>query len=298
MAGGRGNHRFASMKLLVGFDGSDGGRDALELARLLATATGTGALILTVLPYGPLPVAYAILEEEEAERAEPQFAEARERLAGIEVETRAFGGGSPAGVINDIAEREEIETIVIGSPHRGPIGRTLIGSVADGLLHGAPCAVAAAPRGYAAERHEPFRTIAVAYDGTPESNAALERAEGLALACRASVQIFTVAAPPVAMPGAANYTPPMPPDPGKIVTRAVKQVDDRLAASGRELSGLPAAALAEACEEGVDLLVAGSRGYGPVMRTLLGSVSTQLLHRAPCPVLVVPRPGSRGRDAR
>ncbi len=36
--------------------------------------------------------------------------------------------------------------------------------------------------------------------------------------------------------------------------------------------------------------VAGSRGYGPVARVLLGSVSTQLIHKAPCPVLVVPRP--------
>jgi Universal stress protein family len=33
------------------------------------------------------------------------------------------------------------------------------------------------------------------------------------------------------------------------------------------------------------------RGYGPVLRVLLGSVSTQLIHIAPCPVLVIPRPG-------
>jgi nucleotide-binding universal stress UspA family protein len=42
--------------------------------------------------------------------------------------------------------------------------------------------------------------------------------------------------------------------------------------------------------EQVDLLVAGSRRYGPVMRALLGSVSTQLIHQASCPVLVEPRP--------
>ncbi len=39
-----------------------------------------------------------------------------------------------------------------------------------------------------------------------------------------------------------------------------------------------------------DLLVVGSRGYGPVLRVLLGSVSTRLIHIAPCPVLVIPRP--------
>lgn len=279
------------MRLLVGYDGSDGGRDALELTRVLAEATGASVLVVTVLPYGPLPINYEILDEEEAERARPLFEEARERLGGIEIETRAFGGGTPAGVINDLAERDEIDMIVVGSPHRGPVGRTLIGSVADGLLHGAPCEVVAAPRGYAAEEHGPFRTIAVAYDDTPEAESALRRAEEIALACRATIVIYTVLAPPAVVPGATGYTPAMPPDAGSIVTRTVKGVDERLAATGRALSGTPGPAIAEACEEsGADLLVAGSRGYGPLLRVLLGSVSTQLVHKARYPVLVVPRP--------
>ena len=41
---------------------------------------------------------------------------------------------------------------------------------------------------------------------------------------------------------------------------------------------------------GVDLLVLGSRGFGPVMRLLVGSVSSRVIREAPCPVLVVPRP--------
>ena len=279
------------MKILVGYDGSDGGRDALELTRVLAEATGAAVLVVAVLPYGPLPIRYEILDEEEAERAGPLFEEARERLGELEIETRAFGGGTPAGVINDLAEREAVDTIVVGSPHRGAVGRVLLGSVADGLLHGAPCEVVAAPRGYAAEEHGPFRTIAVAYDDTDEAKAALKRAEALALACRGTVVVYTVSAPPTMVSGAAGYTPAIPPEAGAIVTRAVKSVDERVAATGRALSGVPGAAIAEACEEaGADLLVAGSRGYGPVLRVLLGSVSTQLMHRAPCPVLVVPRP--------
>lgn len=279
------------MRLLVGFDGSDGGRDALELARVLAEALGVGVTLVAVIPYGPLPVPYEMLEEEEAERAAPLFEEARKLLGGVEVETRAFGGGTPAGVINDLAEREGMGTIVVGSPHRGPIGRALIGSVADGLLHGAPCEVTVAPHGYADEGHGPFRTIAVAYDDTPEAKAALRRAEEIARACRATIVIYTVAAPVAVVPGAAGYTPAIQPQAGAIVTRTVKSVDEQLAATGRALSGVPAAAIVEACEEvGADLLVTGSRGYGPVRRVLLGSVSTQLVHHAPCPVLVVPRP--------
>lgn len=279
------------MKILVGYDGSEGGRDALELTRVLAEATDAAVLVVTVLPYGPLPIPYEVLEEEEAERAQPLFEEARERLGELEIETRAFGGGSPAGVINDLAEREKVDTIVVGSPHRGPVGRTLIGSVADGLLHGAPCEVMAAPHGYAAEAHGPFRTIAVAYDDTEEAKAALARAEAIALACRATIVVYTVSGPPTVVPGATGYTPAIAPEAGPIVTRAVKGVDERLAATGRALGGTPAPTIAAACEEiGADLLVAGSRGYGPVMRVLIGSVSTQLLHKAPCPVLVVPRP--------
>jgi nucleotide-binding universal stress UspA family protein len=278
------------MRLLVGYDGSPGGRDALELARVLCEVAGAEALLVTVLPYGPMPVRYALLGEEEARETEPLFAEAREVLAGLEVETRTYGGGTPAGVINDLAEAERVEMVVVGSPHRGAIGRAVIGSVAEGLLHGAPCAVVAAPRGYAAERHEPFRTIAVAYDGTPESKAALLRAETFAHATNGTIRILTVAEPPVAIPGVVGYTPPVPPDPEEVVREGVKSVDRRLAAEGRHLAGPAAAVIAEACEEGVDLLVAGSRRYGPVARALLGSVSTQLIHKAPCPVLVVPRP--------
>jgi nucleotide-binding universal stress UspA family protein len=73
------------MKLLVGYDGSDGGRDALQLSRVLAEATGASVLVVTVLPYGPLPIPYEILGEEEAERAQPLFVEAREWLGSLEV---------------------------------------------------------------------------------------------------------------------------------------------------------------------------------------------------------------------
>jgi nucleotide-binding universal stress UspA family protein len=278
------------MRLLVGFDGSDGGRDALELARAIGEPAGAHALVVAVIPYGPLPVDFRTLEADAAQEAEPLFEGARERLAGLEVECRAFGGGSAAQVMTDIAEAEDVDLIVVGSPHRGAIGRTLIGSVAESLLHGAPCAVVVAPRDYASGRHDPFLRITVAYDGAPESKAALRRAEALATQTNATLEIVTVVAPPVAMPGMVGYVPVDPPEPDRILNEAIHSVDSGLAVTGRRLDGPPARTLAEACEDGVDLLVAGSRRYGPVTRVLLGSVSTQLIHLAPCPVLVVPRP--------
>jgi len=278
------------MKLMVGVDGGDGGRDALELARLTGGEAEASVLVVCVVPYGPLPVDFKALDEDAAAEAEPLLREAKEKLTGLEVETRAFGGGSPAGVMTDIAEAEEIDLIVVGSPHRGTIGRMLIGSVADNLLHGAPSPVVVAPSGYSAEGHEALRKIAVAFDGTPEAKAALHTAEALAARANASIEVLTVVAPPVAIPGVTGYTPVDPPDPDRILTDAVNSVDGGIAATGRRLDGPPASTLAEACDEDVDLLVAGSRRYGPAMRVLLGSVSTQLIHKASCPVLVVPRP--------
>jgi nucleotide-binding universal stress UspA family protein len=59
------------------------------------------------------------------------------------------------------------------------------------------------------------------------------------------------------------------------------------------LHGEPAEVLAEGASD-VDLLLLGSRGYGPVKGTLLGSVSARVMAAAPCPVMVIPRgAGSR-----
>src|SRR5690349_15068020 len=99
------------------------------------------------------------------------------------------------------------------------------------------------------EEHRPLRTIAVAYDDSPGAKAALERAEELARACRATIVILTVAPPPAVVPSASGYTPALVPQAGAIVTRTVKSVDERLAATGRALAGVPAGAIAEACEE-------------------------------------------------
>ena len=59
-------------------------------------------------------------------------------------------------------------------------------------------------------------------------------------------------------------------------------------AEGRLLDGDPTDALIGESET-LDLLVAGSRGYGPVRAVLLGGVSRALVRDAACPVVVSPR---------
>ena len=39
----------------------------------------------------------------------------------------------------------------------------------------------------------------------------------------------------------------------------------------------------------LDLLICGSRGYGPVLSLVLGGVTSELAHTAHCPLLIVPR---------
>ena len=50
----------------------------------------------------------------------------------------------------------------------------------------------------------------------------------------------------------------------------------------------PREIVAYAEQHGVDLIVTSSHGYGPFRQLLLGSTAERVLHRAPCPVLVVP----------
>ncbi|HEX7058651.1 MAG TPA: universal stress protein [Solirubrobacterales bacterium] len=280
-------------RVLVGFDGSEGGHDALALTRELAGLDEAEALVVSVLPYQPFPVGFVPLADEAEKKAEPLFEEARRVLDGIRVETRAYGGGSPAWVLSELAEKGEGDLIVVGSPHRGAIGRVLIGSTGTSLLHGAACPVAIASRGYADSDERRLRTVAAAYDGSSEAKIALHRAEAIALKANATLRVLTVVRPPQAtgVPGFAGYSyaPEVPPDPDKVLHTGMESLSQGLHVEGRRLHGPPAKTLAEACEDDVDLIVTGSRGYGPATRVLLGSVAAELARTAPCPVLVTPR---------
>lgn len=278
-------------RVLIGYDGSDGAADAVALARTLCGGTDARFLLVNVLPVpGPPPVAGELLGYQEASEWKVFFAEAEKALAGHQVEHQVYIGGSAGKILNDTAETEAIDLAVVGSPHRGPLGRVILGSVAEGLLHGASVAVVAAPRGYRERVHDGFGRIVVGYDGSAEAGIALQR--GAAIAAREDLQlhIISVTTPPVAAPG--PFAGPLPstlPDASAVVVRGIKAVDPEIEAHGKTLQGAAAIELANYCDPD-DLLLVGSRSYGPLGRTLLGSVASTLIHTAPCPVLVVPRP--------
>jgi nucleotide-binding universal stress UspA family protein len=287
------------VRLLVGLDDSDRGRDALALARVLCMATGSGALVVTVPFGGPVPTSFELVPEagdlsarphleETREKARPLLDEVRAALAGLEVETRIYVGSSPAAVLTTLAEREDAAGIVIGSPRLEGVNRLILGSTAISLLNGASADVFIAPPGYAGRRHDGLATVAVAYLGTPESKAALKKATRL-LDRDGTIELLTVVEPPVPLSlEGEDLTNPI--DPDRVIAEGLEAVPPEVRVDARRLDGAAAPELERACAEGVDLLVVGSRGYGPLRRTLLGSVSGHVFRHAPCPVLVARRP--------
>jgi nucleotide-binding universal stress UspA family protein len=238
------------------------------------------------LAFGPTRLSPA--EEPGAGRL---FSPATEELARRRTEGRVYAGGSVARVLTEVAAEDGSDLIVIGAGHRGALGRTFLGSVAHGLLHGAPAPVVTAPKGYAKRpRHAPD-LIAVAYDGTPEAEAALGSAEALALRDGARMRLLAAAVIPATPAGMLGYSPPMPEAPDQVLADGLATLDPRVDAETRLLrDDSIAEAIVADCGEEVGLLVVGSRGYGAFSRVMIGSVAAGLIHQARCPVMVAPRP--------
>jgi nucleotide-binding universal stress UspA family protein len=203
--------------------------------------------------------------------------------------------GSPADALGALAERGDADLIVLGSTHRAHIGSVSPGSIAEHLLQGARCRLVIAPKSYAEKDHsgDRLRVLAVGYDGMAESQAALEEGAKLCLKFGGSMKVIGVATPVPAMgaAAAAQAGAEAGPDFQTRLNEAAAALPPEVRALPVLERGNPVDKLLELSEVGVDLLVLGSRGFGPVMRLLIGSVSSRVIRGAACPVMVVPRPG-------
>jgi nucleotide-binding universal stress UspA family protein len=144
--------------------------------------------------------------------------------------------------------------------------------------------VVVAPRRFA-ERPTDIRKIGVGYDGSPESRAAVELARDLAAAGGGQLLVIRVLLPP--MPGGSGlaYDRDWHEDADIVRERAQADVDEVVAqlgepATGEVVVGDPVAELSYAAND-LDLLVTGSRNYGPVRRVMLGSTSSSSCNRRP-----------------
>jgi nucleotide-binding universal stress UspA family protein len=153
----------------------------------------------------------------------------------------------------------------------------------------------------------PFQNILVAIDGSPPAERALDDAIELARATGASLTLATVApelsgwflegagTPPPVNPGSGV---PLPTEPVRerlirehcqILDQARARVPDGVQTSTVLLKGRVGEAIVHRIRAaGHDLVAMGSRGRGELRSMVLGSVSHEVLHDSPVPVLIVP----------
>lgn len=272
--------------VLVGVDGRPTGRDAVALASRLIDPDGT--LTLAHVHSGPLRPSHAVtpgLLREERE-ASVKLLERERANSDLDAELVSVVGGSPGRALHQQAEEQHADLLVVGSCSRGVLGRAMLGDDTRGALNGAPCAVAIAALGYA-EHPMPLAKIGVGYDGSPESELALQTARELAQATRATVDALEVVSLPT-----YGYTGILPSLTGEGLDEMLQEASARMEklpdVHGQAVSGLTGEELATFANT-VDLLIVGSRGYGPMKRMMLGSTSGYLQRHARCSLLVLPR---------
>jgi nucleotide-binding universal stress UspA family protein len=251
-------------RIVVGYLDTEQGRDALELGRILAQASGGEMLVVTAS------------DEDGRDLAQ-------------------------------LVRSEGADLVVLGSTHRGPIGRVVPGATVGRLLADAPCAIAVAPPGFGGPADGDLgwrplsgdaedvgmRVVGVGFDGSSASREALDAAAELAVTNGAALRVYSVGRN-FALPPAADETGQMPgmPTEAEAMRERLHEVVGGLPAEARALPvflrGNPATELIRAAETGVDMLVLGSRHGGPLRRALHGSVSSAVMQEVHCPVLIFP----------
>ena len=222
--------------------------------------------------------------------------------ASVGAEAETITSTSAGRGLHELAEELAADLIVIGSAHRGRVGQAVAGSVAMSLLHGSPCSVGVAPRGYSQGGERRITEIAVGVDGSDEARMALDEAVELARAGGVPIKLIAVAERPSVTYGKSG------PAGGRALEEAIEETMRRQLGGATEsvpgdvrvepvlATGEPAATLAELARADGALLVLGSRSYGPLRRVLLGSVSAALaLGALPADRAPSPRQGAGAR---
>lgn len=291
--------------VVVGVDGSDSSRHALEWAAREARSRDTGLRIVTALeianPQDPFagPVVPADVEES------PQYQEGRalldyaeqwvERLyPEVAAQTRLVLR-SPADALLEAAEEPDTAVVVVGSRGRGTLTSAFAGSVGVELAAHAPVPVVVLPRRHESAPGERERVV-LGVDGSSASRDAVEFA--FAEAARRGTELVAVCAwQPITafaltmgpLPAEVFDEDPLAESARQTLEEAIAEQRERypgVPVSVRTVRAHPAAALLETATP-ADLIVVGSRGRGGFAGLLLGSVSQSVLHGARGPVAVV-----------
>ncbi|UUY02688.1 universal stress protein [Svornostia abyssi] len=269
----------AAPTFLVGIDGSEQALAAARFTAALAEARGGSVMLAAVHP-----------EDVPSDAA-------RLGVDGVDLPAArraVHAASSPGRGLHELAEREQAAMVAVGVPDRYGVGRLKPGGVAELLLHGSgrPVLVVGSDL-----PEDGVRTVGVAHAGDVEGDEALAAGAALAHDLGADLRLVSVVEP-----GPAGLSAPDELREGRRMEREqhlaglAHQHAGRVRPASRAVVAHPGPALVREGDD-VDLLVLGSRGYGPPGSVLLGSVSRRVVAHARCPVLVVPRAAAKSQVA-
>ncbi len=215
-------------------------------------------------------------------------------LDGVEVERQVVCGLPVPTLLEASADAD---LLVVGARGMGGFRGLLLGSVSQQCAHHTTVPLAIVRHDSWVAQAGDDGEIVVGVDGSKPSQLALEWALAEA-AARGTRLVAVHAHRPVLLPEAAAFGPH-----GDVLDLAAEgeaMVRGALTDAGadelgvaidvRVVSGSAAAALLDAAADTASMVVVGSRGRGGFRGVLLGSVSQQVVHHAPCVAIVVPGP--------
>ncbi len=292
-------------RILYPTDLSPASVPAFRLAVALARWYEAPLTVLHVAPsFDPLPAPTEWIGGTAPPPGVPTPEEVREAMARLLPLDEAAGvavtieakAGEPAAAIVNAAVTGKADLIVMGTHGRSGVMRLLLGSVAEKVVHRAPCPVLTVPGAAQGDARTAFQRILCPVDFSAASDQAAGFALDLARQANGTVTLLNV------IEWLAEDDPVG--EPTTDLARLRTQMAD---AARTRLSGLVAGEprtwctieervgfgrahreiLRVAGEDGADLIVMGAQGRGSVGLALFGSATQQVLRAAACPVLVV-----------
>lgn len=288
----------AEANVVVGYEGEPTGRDVIAFATQWAKAGGDQITVVTVYEGAAPPGIQRVDAEWVAygrEEADELLDEARSLIGdGVLAKFTRVASSSAAHGLHDILEDSESDTplVVLGSRHTRGLRRTYPGNTAERLLDGSPVPVAVVPWGYSDSEVAPFTKVAAAFVDTSDGHVALDHAVRIATHLGAELEVLSVVPDTRVVPSLGDilrFGAEQRAQYQESLDAALAKLPTDLKVTGRLLDGPVVDALADIRPGEADLLVCGSRGYGPVRRVLLGGVSARVVRHARIPVIVVPR---------
>jgi len=270
------------MKVMVGIDEETRGRDAAMLAARLSDPAGEVTFV-HVQSYPLIGLGTSILGPEDPR----ELLEAAAHESGIHAKLRAITAASTGAGLHRVCEEIGADLVVVGSTQRSRMGRVFLGDATSQALNGATCAVAVAPSGYA-ENSSEILEIGVAFNGSPESLNAIAVARLLAREMHAHLSAFEAVEMPLYASSAGTWGTHEEIT-GEDLAAARHRIEELGSDVDAHVSCGEAVRQLAIYSDSVDLLVAGSRGYGPLGRLVHGSTTRRLARVARCPLLILPR---------